>query len=410
MSHVPTDRAGFLQRPTTALLAVLVALHVAALLVVVVRADGLAARDADIGRANRIATSPAVPYRNVPIEFMPVQTAADRLLAGGGAADAARRIAVVAFVADMAAAGALWWAWGRRQGATYLALGLPLLSFIYLRFDLVAVALAIWSYALLRRRHPASAGGALGLSVMAKLWPLVLAPLFLLRRERRSLLVAAAVCVAIGAAWYVVGGPKGPFQVLTVRDTRGWHVESVVGSVSWALGGTPFREADAMRIGHVTMLARALLGVVLAGLLIWIWWRASVDRRDAMGASSLAAVAALAVCSPVFSPQVAAWLLPFAALAFEGDHDERHTAGVATVAIVLTGAVALVWQEQTALPASWVTWVVLARNLVWIDVVVSWLRTPIVRVARVAAEEPPTRRAADGAADGLDAVLPFDAE
>ena len=77
--------------------------------------------------------------------------------------------------------------------------------------------------------------------------------------------------------------------------------------------------------------------------------------------------------------------------------------------MVLTGAVALVWREQAAVPAAWVGWLVLARNLVWIDIVVSWLRTPRVPVT-TDAPDVPQRRAADAATDGIEAVLPFDAE
>ena len=411
MSHVPAGRTGTLQRPSTAVLATLVALHVLALVVVLVRADALAPQDADVARANRIATSPAIPYRSFPVEFMPVQTAVDRLLAGGDIAEAARRIALLAAVADLAAAAALWWGWGRRQAATYLVLCLPLLSFVYLRFDLVAVALAVWGYAALRRRRPELAGGALGLAIMAKLWPIALAPVFALRRTRRGLLVAVAVCVAVGAWWYLTGGPKGPFQVLSLRDTRGWHVESIVGSFLWAFGrGDPYREADAIRIGHVSLPARAALGIALLATQAWIWRRAAADRRDPMGAATLAAVAALAVFAPVLSPQFAVWLVPFAALAFEGDQDERHTAGVATVAIVLTGGLALVWRDHAVAPSGWVAWLVLVRNLVWIDVVVSWLRVPIVRAEPAIRSEPRQRRETDTSSDGMDAVLPFDAE
>jgi hypothetical protein len=341
---------------------------------------------------------------------MPIQTAVDRVVAGGSAGDAARRIALLALVADAATAVAMWVGWGRRPTATYLVLALPLLPMLALRFDLVAVAFAAWSFALLVRRRPALAGGALGIAVMAKLWPVVLAPVFALRRGRRALAIAALVCIGVGAWWYLAGGPKGPFQVLTVRGTRGWHIESVVGSVLWAFGvGTPFREADAMRIGNVSTVARIALAVLLLAVQVWIWRRAAGDRRDAMGAPTLAAVAAVGVCAPVLSPQAAAWLLPFAALAFEGDHDERHTAGVATVAIVLTGVVAIVWSDHASAPAAWVAWLVLARNLVWIDIVVSWLRVPVVREA--ARREPvPQRRASDTATDGIDAVLPFEAE
>jgi hypothetical protein len=341
---------------------------------------------------------------------MPVQTAVDRAIAGGTIAAATIRIALVAFVADLVAATAMWRGWGRRVAATYLVCGLPLLGFIYLRFDLVSVALAAWALAFLHRREQESAGAALGLAVMAKLWPLAVAPVFALRKARRGLVVAAAVCLVIGGWWYLTGGAKGPFQVLTLRNTRGWHIESVVGSVLWAFGrGSPYREADAMRIGDVATWAKGLLFVGLLIVEAMLWRRASRDRRDPAGAATLAAVAALAVFAPILSLQAAAWLLPFAALALEGDHDERHTAGVAAVAIALTGVIALLWRDHAAEPAGWLAWVVLLRNLVWIDIVVSWLRIPML-----AAEPGPTarprRRSADRATEGIEAVLPFDAE
>src|SRR5215471_2247624 len=83
MAHAPAERTGFLQRPSTGLLGGLIAIHLVILVVIIARASSLGALDADVGRAFRIATSPAIPYRNFPVEFMPLQTAADRLLAGG---------------------------------------------------------------------------------------------------------------------------------------------------------------------------------------------------------------------------------------------------------------------------------------------------------------------------------------
>ncbi len=411
MAHAPAERTGFLQRPSTGLLGALVAIHVLVLAVVVAKASSLGAMDADVGRAFRIATSPAVPYRAFPVEFMPLQTAADRLLAGGTIGAAATRIALLAFVADLAAAGAMLWGWSRRAAATYLILALPLLPFLYLRFDLVSVALAAWAYAWLRREREELGGVALGLAVMAKLWPIALAAVFWLRRSRRGLVVAAGVCIVLGLWWYLTGGVKGPFQVLSLRDTRGWHVESVIGSFLWIWHrGDTYREADALRIGDVATWMKAMLGVALLLVEVFIWRRAAIDRRDPMGAASLAAVAALGVFAPILSMQAAAWLLPFAALALDGDDDERHTAGVAAVAIALTGVIAIVWRDHATAPAAWVPWLVVLRNLVWIDVVVSWIRVPVLERPPIEPQPLPRRRASDTVPDGLDAVLPFDAE
>jgi hypothetical protein len=167
--------------------------------------------------------------------------------------------------------------------------------------------------------------------------------------------------------------------------------------------GDAYREADALRIGDVTSWAKALLAVGVLAVEAIVWRRAARDRRDPMGAATLAAVAALAVFAPILSLQAAAWLLPFAALALEGDHDERHTAGVAAVAIALTGVIAIGWRDHTVAPAGWVPWLVLLRNLVWIDIVVRGC-------ARRSSPSGTAGAATAGVGhrpDGLDAVLPL---
>ena len=410
MSHAPAERSGFLQRPAAWAVVALIVVRLLVLVVILVRADAIGSIDADVGRAFRIATSPAIPYRGFPVEFMPIQTAFDRLVAGGAIGAATARVAIVAFIADLAAAAAMWWGWGRRRSATYLLVGLPLLGFIYLRFDLVSVALAIWSLALLRRHREDLGGGVLGVAIMAKLWPLALVPLFALRRARRGLLIGAGVCLVLGVWWYLTGGAKGPFQVLSFRDARGWHAESVVGSILWVLRGGAYREADAVRIGDAATWAKGALFVGLVATQVVVWRRAGRDPRDPVGAATLVSVAALAVFAPVFSLQAAAWLLPFVALALDGDRDERHTAGVATVAIVLTGVIAITWRDHASLPPTWIGWVVVLRNLVWIDIVVSWLRTRVPARPPAEPNDVPRRRTADTATEGIEAVLPFDAE
>ena len=358
----------------TALPALLVVVRVLILALVVLGAARRPVADVQVLHAERIATSPATPYRNFPVAAMPLETSIDRAIGGDGATATAVRIAILAFLADLATAAALAWGWGRRPAIVYLLLGLPLLSFIYLRFDLVSVAAATWAIAWTRHRGEALGGAALGLAVMAKLWPLALAPILCMRRTWRPAIAGFAVVVfVLGAWWYLAGGPKGPFQVLTFADVRGWHVQGAVGSVLWIAGrGIPVPEADAIRIGLAATWVKALLFLGLLGCEVAIWRRAAGSDHDPAGGAALAAVVALTVFSPQFSLQYAAWFLPWTALAFEGDDGDGRTATIAAVVVVLTGFLALAWPDQVASPGSWVKLLVLGRNVAAVGVLISW--------------------------------------
>ena len=338
----------------------------------------------------RIATSPATPYRNFPVATMPLETATDRTIGGDGASATVARIALLAFIADLAAASALAWGWGRRPAIVYLLLGLPLLSFIYLRFDLISVALAAWAIAWTKHRGEALGGAALGLAVMAKLWPLALAPILLIRRAWRPAVAGfAAVVVVLGAAWYLKGGPKGPLQVLTTAGVRGWHAQSTVGSVLWIAGrGIPVIEADALRVGFAAPWMKGLLFLGLLVCEVAIWRRAAETDRDPSGGAALAAVVALTVFSPQSSLQYAAWFLPWTALAFEGGDGEERTATIAAVAVALTGLIALVWPDQIVVPSGWVQLLVLARNAAAVGVLISWFAAARTRAPGQAAGAP----------------------
>src|SRR5439155_18804599 len=221
-------------------------------------------------------------------------------------------------------------------------LGSSLPAFLRIRFDLGSRALPRRGFPWERRWGEALGGPALGPAVMAKLWPLALAPVFLLRRAWRPAVVGFGVLVLVlGAWWYLTGGPKGPFQVLTSAGVRGWHVQGVVGSVLWIAGrGIPVPEAEALRIGFAATWMKGLLFLGLLGCEVAIWRRAAAQDLDPAGGTALAAVVALVVFSPQFSMQYAAWFLPWTALAFEGDEDGR-TATIAALAVVLTGLLAV---------------------------------------------------------------------
>jgi len=376
--------------PGRALPMALVAVRVLVLALVILGAERRPVTDVQIQQAERIATSPATPYRNFPVASMPLETATDRTIGGDGASATVARIALLAFIADLAAASALAWGWGRRPAIAYLLLGLPLLSFIYLRFDLISVALAAWAIAWTKHRGEALGGAALGLAVMAKLWPQALAPILLIRRAWRPAIAGFAVIVVVlGAWWYLTGGPKGPFQVLTSAGVRGWHVQGTVGSVLWIAGrGIPVLEADALRVGFAAPWMKGLLFLGLLVCEIAIWRRAAGTDRDPSGGAALAAVVALTVFSPQSSLQYAAWFLPWTALAFEGGDGEERTATIAAVAVALTGLIALVWPDQIVVPSGWVQLLVLARNAAAVGVLISWFAAARTRAPGQAAGAP----------------------
>ncbi len=376
MSSARSEPRGLLRQVPTGLLVGLVAFRVVALALVIVDAERSPMRDPDVLRAERIATSPARPYRDFPVEYMPLETGAIELIGGDGFVATSVRLAVIAFVADLAAGGAVAWGWGRRPAAIYLVVGLPLLSFMYQRFDPVSVALAAWGLALLRRHGDDTlSGGALGLAIMAKLWAVALLPMLLLQRAWRAAAGVAAVGAVVGAAWYLEAGPTAPLQVISFRSATGWSVESVVGNLAWIVTRRQIGpQAGAIRIGVAPTWAKALLLLALLGCEWLVWRRAMHDGRDPAGGTAIAAVMALLVFSPLLSTQYFAWTLPWVAVAFEGDDRERRIATLVTIAIAITGLLHLSYLNESPLTNVTEKWFLFLRNGLCVAALVSWLR------------------------------------
>jgi hypothetical protein len=378
MSEADGGRAtSLMERAPTALVVGLIAVRVLVLVFVLVDAARNPITDVDVLRAERIATSPARPYRDFAVEYMPLETGLIELLAGDGPRPTLTRFALLAFGGDVAAAAAVAFGWGRRAAIVYLLLGLPLLAFLYLRFDPVVVAMAAWAVALERRRRSEVATGIVfGLAIMAKLWPVVLLPLLWLHRRWTALMSAAAILLVGGGLWYLWGGPKGPLQVLTFRGAVGWSVESTVGDLLWILTHRQTGlEAGAIRIGMIPTWAKAVLFLALLAVEIALWRRSREDREPA-GATALAAVTALLIFSPLFSIQYAVWLLPWAAVAAGGGRTERRVAMLAAFAVALCGLVGLSYMNAAPLTHTAEKWMLFARNAACVALVASWLARP----------------------------------
>jgi hypothetical protein len=363
-----------------ALLVILVAIRVLTvglLATDIVRHD---VQDPDAQRAQRIVTSPATPYRDFPVEYMPLETLSLHLVVGDTIDDTVIRYAVLALIADLAAAAGIAWGWRRRDALMYLLIGSPLLAFSYQRFDYVPIAFSVWAFAILvRRGDDPRAGIAFALAILAKLWPVVLLPVLLLRQARRAIVAAAVTLGVAGLAWVAVSGPKAPLQVISFRGATGWAIESTVGNLVWIITrGQIYPQAGAARIGDAPAWAKAMLAVLLLGGLILIWRRAHRERAALAGSAALAAVLALLVCSPLFSTQYVAWLTPWAALAVaETDPRARRPALMVIAAVAVTGLIHSSYLTRSPLTNVTEKYALLLRNALCVVALAGWIVTCI---------------------------------
>jgi hypothetical protein len=99
-----------------------------------------------------------------------------------------------------------------------------------------------------------------------------------------------------------------------------------------------------------------------------IWLLARRRDEEPSGLPALAAVAALLVFAPVFSPQYVAWLLPWAAVA-----GGRRWAWLGSAPVILTGALVTLWYLDVDLGPGGNQLALAARNLAVMVIVISYL-------------------------------------
>src|SRR5262245_50716227 len=185
----------------------LLGVRVAILVAIIATASHVALVD-DVARFREVAAAPGVPYRDFQVEYAPLELLVVVALAKAAASAVITRIAILAFAADVGAWLAIRRGWSREAGTLYLWLGTPLLLFMYARFDLVTVALAVGGAALARRTHERSAGLCVGAAVMTKLWPMVILPGFWIEQRLRTLAWAIGTIACASVAWVLIAGPS----------------------------------------------------------------------------------------------------------------------------------------------------------------------------------------------------------
>lgn len=316
------------------------------------------------------------PWRDFELEYAPLEAAMILLIGQGTAAYTGQAVVVLAFVADLVTAVALGIGWRRSVAGRYLLIGLPLLSFIYLRLDAIPVAFTVSGFAFARRRQEVRAALVLAAGILAKLWPIVVMPALLVGRRRHAFALTTLVATIGLVGWVAFAGVDAPFQVVTFRGADGWSAESVVGTVVWIVSSAaPIVEQGAPRVGVIPDVVRIAMALGVFSTLVVVWHRARRFIGDPLGAPALAAVSALLVWSPLFSLQYAFWLTPFLAIA-AASRAGRGGAWLAATAVLATGAVAL---TRTAGPFAGTILlqqsVLMLRNLTVVGIVVWWFAT-----------------------------------
>lgn len=292
---------------------------------------------------------------------------------------------------DAAFTALVWRVTGRRgsEALTFWLWCLPAIGPIaYFRFDLVPGVLT--GAALLAAvRRPIWTGVLTALGTALKLFPIVMLPVFLIRRaSRRPVLhgfVAASAVVGLAG---LVAGPSRLLSPLHWQGARGLQIESVpamplmlarsLDSHAWDVRTSQYKATEMFGPGVHALITLSTLATV-AGLLalIVLWCRVAVRPvvpQATLGWLVLAAATVLTVVNKTLSPQYILWLgAPLAALivASPRDLDVRRAArlllmlSVATQLVYPTGYTWLVNIGWHTFP---MTLLLAARNvlLIWL--------------------------------------------
>ncbi len=332
-----------------------------------------------------------VPYRDFPFEYPPlaiVPILAPLLLVGRDLAEPGYRLA---FGVVAAAIGMLTTVFVMRAAvaldlrrrdmlaaAVVVAISPILMGPLMLsRFDLwpaLFAAAAIWLFVTDRHRLAAV---AIGLGVLAKVYPVVLAPFFLVHlwrsRGRRDAVIFSAILgltVAIGAAPFFLIAPDGVIEAVRRAVARPLQIETLGGALLLLAspeGATrmihtydSYNLAGPLAARVATAQTVVLGGVLLATLLLFIRGRPTLWR---LMLASGAALCAWVAFGKVLSPQYLIWLIAPVVL-IRGRGWSPHLLALGA-AVLLTGLFYptfypnYVWRRELF----WVV-VVLGRNLV----------------------------------------------
>ena len=326
-----------------------------------------------------------IPYRDLYVEYPPGALPMFVVPALGdddGYADRFKGLMVVLGVATLALVAlalVVLGVGGRRLAAAlgFVALAPAALGPVVLvNFDLWPAALTAAALAATLHRRPRLGHAALAVAATAKLYPLLLLPLFFLhvrtRRDRRESVAGLAVFVAVAAAIvvpFLVLGPGGVRASVEALVRRPLQIESLGSSLLLAahqLGlYDPSVNSDynSQNLGGGlpdALAAASALALLAALAAVYVLFSRRAGSSQALVAAAAAIVAASVVLGKVLSPQYLVWLVPLVPLV-AGRRGLVASALLAAALLLTQLWFPSRYGEVVALePAGWL---VLARNL-----------------------------------------------
>ena len=350
-----------------ALVGLMIAVRVAAIAVLL--STGVADEHSVLGGDTRRYAeyfNGGTPYRDFPVEYPPLTLGLAWAVHRPSLLANIALLAVSQLVIELLVATVLWRTWGRRAGFAYLVLGTPMafFPFPYVRIDLLSVLLAVGGAALGRTRRQVAGGAVLAAAAFAKVWPVVLVPALLVRRQWRGLAAWALPGLVGLAAWVAWAGTSGLGQVATFRGANGWQIESFPGIVIHMIDpASSHVEQGAWRTSvGVPGWSKVVMAAAVLTVLVVAWrWAARAGAELAVDAyAPVAVVVAMLVFGPILSPQYVLWFLPFAAIAAaRGD----RVVGALTLGITALTTFVLASIHAQTEGALWATIPIVVRNL-----------------------------------------------
>jgi hypothetical protein len=280
-----------------------------------------------------------VPYRDIFVEYPPLALVFFTLPRIAGASFRWYYVwyQVEIIVADLVVLGALYVARERESAAwpelgAYTALLLAVGPIALQQYDLFPAAITLVAVVCFAARRDTAAWIVLTLGALTKVYPALLAPVFLILddrpfwpRVRHAALAGVATTVVVLSPLLVLA-PSSLGQMVAFHSQRGIHLDSVYSSIAFAarsLGLTFVGVAVVYRTWTITgpaadlliHLATPILALALTSACVVVYRRSrelpATRLRDArvVATSSVLVVFAGLVSSKVLSPQFLIWPL-----------------------------------------------------------------------------------------------------